>query len=112
MIRAEMSLFIFLFVFSILGLLLAELLSELSKSSSLKSPPDDFEDAASLSSSSSSEDAKTGLFLSSSILVFAPFVLSLVTFALQHFFFVALVGLVLLSSLLTPDSLWRFLLSC
>jgi hypothetical protein len=73
MIRAKMSLFIFLFVFNILGLLLAELLSELSTSSSLKSPPDDFEDAASLSSSSSSEDAETGLFLSSSILCFCSF---------------------------------------
>ncbi len=55
---------------------------------------------------------KTGLFLSSSILVFAPFVLSLVAFALPHFFFVALVRLVLLLSLLTPDSLRHFLLSC
>jgi hypothetical protein len=53
-----LSLFIFLFVFNILGLLLAEY---------LKSPPDDFKDTASLSPSSSSEDAKAGLFLSSSI---------------------------------------------
>jgi hypothetical protein len=59
-----MSLFILLFVFNILGLLLAELLSERSKSSSLMPPPDDFDNVA----SSSSEDAKTGLFLSSSIL--------------------------------------------
>jgi hypothetical protein len=39
---------------------MAELLSELSKSSKLQSPPDDIEDTASLSSSSSLEDAKTG----------------------------------------------------
>jgi hypothetical protein len=43
---------------------------------------------------------------------FAPFVLFSVAYESLRFFFVALVGLVLLSSLLTPDSLRRFRLSC
>jgi hypothetical protein len=77
-----MSLFVFLlFVFNILGLLLAELLSELSKSSSLKSPPDDFKDAASLSSSHHWKMQKPDCSCRLQFFFSAPFVLSSVAFA-------------------------------